>query len=50
VGTVSKRDDRLVLWNPRYWLQPTDSKSLAAGAGDGLSKPAALDSLPAKVG
>ncbi|HXB47265.1 MAG TPA: response regulator [Streptosporangiaceae bacterium] len=21
-GTVGKRDDRLVLWNPRYWLEP----------------------------
>jgi hypothetical protein len=26
VGTVGKRDHRLVLWNPRYWLEPTDSK------------------------
>jgi CheY-like chemotaxis protein len=26
VGTVSRRDHRLVLWNPRYWLEPTDSK------------------------
>jgi hypothetical protein len=22
VGRVSERDDRLVLWNPRYWLAP----------------------------
>jgi hypothetical protein len=29
VGTVSRRDDRLVLWNPRYWLDPADSKPLA---------------------
>jgi CheY-like chemotaxis protein len=21
VGTVARRDDRLVLWNPRYWLE-----------------------------
>ena len=25
-GTAGRRDDRLVLWNPRYWLEPTDSK------------------------
>jgi hypothetical protein len=29
VGTVGRRDDRLVLWNPRYWLDPADSKPLA---------------------
>ena len=25
-GTVGKRDDRLVLWNPRYWLGSTGSE------------------------
>jgi len=24
-GTVGKRDGRLVLWNPRYWLDPPGS-------------------------
>jgi hypothetical protein len=24
VGTVATRDDRAVLWNPRYWLEPPD--------------------------
>jgi len=50
VGTVARRDDRLVLWNPRYWLQPADPTPLAAGAGDYLSKPLAVDTLPARVG
>ena len=24
VGTVAIRDDRAALWNPRYWLEPSD--------------------------
>jgi CheY-like chemotaxis protein len=27
VGTVARRDDRLVLWNPRYWLEPAGADS-----------------------
>jgi len=54
-GTVSRRDDRMVLWNPRYWLEPADATppdvlvvddiavrrvlEVAAGASDCLSKP-----------
>lgn len=26
-GTAGKRDDRLVLWNPRYWLESRGSES-----------------------
>ena len=26
-GTVAQRDDRLALWNPRYWLEPTGPES-----------------------
>jgi hypothetical protein len=37
-GTVARRDQRLVLWNPRYWLKPTDSTYFA------------MDALLAKVG
>jgi hypothetical protein len=37
VGTVARRDHRLVLWNPRYWLEPMDSK------------PSAVDTLLARV-
>jgi hypothetical protein len=33
-GTVARRDNRLVLWNPRYWLEPADSKPPDVFAAD----------------
>jgi hypothetical protein len=47
-GTAGKREDRLVLWNPRYWLAATDSEPrdvpvIAISAREaGAARPAAL--------
>jgi hypothetical protein len=46
MGTVGKRDGRLVLWNPRYWLasaSPEPPRSSWPGASDYLSKPFTMD-------
>ena len=64
-GRAGKRDDRLVLWNPRYWLTATGAESpdvlvvdddnasrtaaLAAGATDYLLKPFAMAALLGKI-
>ena len=57
-GTACQRDDRLVLWNPRYWLAPTGSQSpdaltaddhTANRASDCLSEPFGMNALLARV-
>jgi hypothetical protein len=32
VGTMATRDDRAVLWSPRYWLEPPDRRLPAQAA------------------
>ena len=50
-GTVGKRDGRLVLWNPRYWLEPTGPErdcdtAIAVSAEEAVAiRTAALDAL-----
>jgi hypothetical protein len=43
VGTVATRDDRAVLWNPRYWLERPDPAVAC------LPRPSAIATLPARI-
>jgi CheY-like chemotaxis protein len=49
-GMVAVRDDRHVIWNPKYWIQPEDQADQDLGVGDAgqeLSRVAASVRSPA---